>query len=390
MKKIAENLLTVLIVLLLLAAVASSKNGKLFGIDNNKLFAPTTDSVTYALPSNEVLSKYAQPFEKQDNSIWKNKEDVTLVYSGSHGQSITGYAGQTPVYIFIKDDRIVEVVPDKNGETPSFFEEVIDGGVLDAWKGVHIDSVGYTSVDAVSGATMSSNSLTRTVKATIAAVHGDVEAAGVVDTSAIFSIKTLAALLVLIAGVVIAFVTKKKKWRNVQLVLNLAVLGFWCGQFISLSLIVGWFSSGFNILFAIIPFTMVVLAVVMPLIGKKSYYCTWVCPYGAAQELVGKLPVKKVRLTPQVTKVLKYAREAILYTIFVFAWLGISTNLIDYEPFSAFIFNQADSIVIAIAVVFLILSIFVDKAWCRFACPTGLILGWTQISRSSSKKIIKN
>jgi polyferredoxin len=52
---------------------------------------------------------------------------------------------------------------------------------------------------------------------------------------------------------------------------------------------------------------------------------------------------------------------------------GTGFEWMDYELFSAFIFQSAATVVIVLAIVFVVLSVFVTRPYCRFVCPTGTL-----------------
>ena len=58
----------------------------------------------------------------------------------------------------------------------------------------------------------------------------------------------------------------------------------------------------------------------------------------------------------------------------------------DYELFVAFIFQSATWIVMMMAVVFILLSFFVPRPYCRFVCPMGSFFKLS--STTSVKKLI--
>ena len=83
-------------------------------------------------------------------------------------------------------------------------------------------------------------------------------------------------------------------------------------------------------------------------------------------------------------KRLEQFRE-LLWTVLMMLMLsGIGFEWLNYEVFSAFLLTTASWIVIAIAVVFLVLSVFVPRPYCRFICPTGTLFKVVQ-----SRKIFK-
>jgi polyferredoxin len=57
---------------------------------------------------------------------------------------------------------------------------------------------------------------------------------------------------------------------------------------------------------------------------------------------------------------------------------GISFAWLDYELFTAFMFQQASWVVITVALLFVALSLFVQRPFCRFVCPMGTLFKLTQ------------
>ena len=141
-----------------------------------------------------------------------------------------------------------------------------------------------------------------------------------------------------------------------------------------------------NVVALIVPVIMLITAFVYPLFGKKSYFCTHVCPFGSLQELAGKCVGYKIRMKPTTAKRIDWLRQ-ILWTILMLClWTGIWFDWIDYEPFSAFVFQSASWVVIAIAISFVALSTVIMRPYCRFVCPTGSLLKYSQYSILKKKK----
>jgi polyferredoxin len=136
----------------------------------------------------------------------------------------------------------------------------------------------------------------------------------------------------------------------------------------------GWLINGIPVLAKVLMLIMLSLAFVLPLFMNKSFYCAHVCPYGAAQELMGKLNKKKFKIPSKLIKCLKYIKMVFFYAIVLAVILKFEFDLASLEPFSAFLVSVASPMVIVLATVFLIISIFVPKAWCNYFCPTGYLL----------------
>ena len=149
---------------------------------------------------------------------------------------------------------------------------------------------------------------------------------------------------------------------------------------------VSYMSNGMNVLTLIVPVIMLITAFVYPLFGKKSYYCTHVCPFGSLQELAGKCVGYKIKMKPKTAKRLDMFRQLLWAVLMLCLWTGVWFDWIDYEPFSAFVFQSASWVVIVIAVVFVALSTMIVRPYCRFVCPTGSLFKYSQQSTSKNKK----
>ena len=72
--------------------------------------------------------------------------------------------------------------------------------------------------------------------------------------------------LVLLLGVWAAWKGRGKRWVRLGVLLfNVGVLGFWCGQFLSLSLLHGWIANGTDPLAFLATLLMLGVAVVASL-----------------------------------------------------------------------------------------------------------------------------
>lgn len=124
-------------------------------------------------------------------------------------------------------------------------------------------------------------------------------------------------------------------------------------------------------------------------------FCGWICPLGTVQEWVGKLGRKLFRrrynhfVPTKLDNLLRYARYGILvWVLYVTATSG--TLIFEaYDPYFA-LFNFWSSEVAPTALLILaatlMLSVFVERPWCKYACPYGAVLGLTNLFRVFSIK----
>ena len=82
----------------------------------------------------------------------------TILYSSPYSDNVKGFNGPTPLLIALDaEGRIKNVVLLENQETPNFAKHVEEGGLYEAWNGLTVDEALNKEVDAVSGATYTSN-----------------------------------------------------------------------------------------------------------------------------------------------------------------------------------------------------------------------------------------
>jgi uncharacterized protein with FMN-binding domain len=347
-----SQIMRLLTCFLVLLAVAAQRDGRYFGHELN------------AAEESESAQTITQV---SDNKIVVSTQEIA--------KDIIGYGGAIPLKITIVDGKISEIETLQNAETPAFFERV-RAEVIPQWIGVSVEDGLTADIDGVTGATYSSNATNETIRRALQEVADNPDLQ--LSAPGWFSWKWIVALLVVIVGAIVPLFYKNKHYRTVQLLLNVVVLGFWSGTFVSYTLIINYLSNGASILPSLIPLILLIVAFIYPLFGKQGHYCTWNCPLGSLQELAGKCRKSKWTLSAKTLIYLNYFREALWAVLMLLMLTGISFAWLDYELFTAFMFQQASWVVITVALLFVALSLFVQRPFCRFVCPMGTLFKLTQ------------
>ncbi len=301
-----------------------------------------------------------------------------IILTEDIARDIKGYGGSIPLRITVTDAHIasIEVLP--NSETPSFFRKV-EQELIPGWIGLSVEEALNRQADAVTGATYSSQAVNETV---LRAMQLAAETLGdniqEERSATALPFKQIITLLVVLGACVLPFFLKSKRYRTIQLILNVVVLGLWSGTFLSYSLLVNYLSNGLNLRQAIVPVVILVVAFVYPFFGRTGHYCNWVCPLGAIQELAGKCVRRKVKLPQHILRGLNRFHDWLWAALMLLMWAGVWFDWMNYELFLAFLFRQASVCLIAAAIVVVLLSAFVHRPYCRFICPTGKLLSISQ------------
>ncbi|MPL99632.1 putative electron transport protein YccM [bioreactor metagenome] len=130
-----------------------------------------------------------------------------------------------------------------------------------------------------------------------------------------------------------------------------------------------------------------------------TIFCGYICPFGSYQEWIGKLgkklfPKKYNKLMPvKIDRILRYLRYLVL--IMVLYQTAVSAKLVfqSVDPYYA-LFNFFTNEVAVSAYIMLgvitVLSLFIERPWCKYLCPYGALLGLFNPIRIFKIRRIKN
>lgn len=379
------RLLSLVVVVLVLAAAAILRDGRILGHD---------------------LREAHEAKALKNDTLEVTPDGVFVVNTKPLAKDVQGYGGPVPLKIHIKDGRVAAVEAEPNAESPDFFNRAKE--LLNHWQNKSVDEALAEEVDAVSGATFSSKAIIANMQRGLAYAKqhgqwGEDGSVGALGTSASpivgsedgalgtsappivgnsvgaadTSASPIVALVVVLLGAVVPLFYNNRRLHLVQLAVNVVVLGLWTGTFVSYTLFLRIFAGGVS-LSAIgalaAPLLMLIVALIYPLAGRSGHYCANICPFGSAQELAGKLSRRKLRITPRVLKLLSVLRNLLWGVLMALLLTGTCTAWIDYELFTAFLYSSASVWVTVLAALFLVLSVWVPRPYCRFVCPTGALV----------------
>ena len=271
------------------------------------------------------------------------------------------------------------------------FRGVYNGMPLEQLAGIDPRSTG---IEGVSGATMTSQAVAEGIVRT-ARQHVEQRATQGRKASWASSLATIiggiegpqwGALGVIVAGIVTAFTRLRGNWfgRIALPVAVLAYLGFGAGALLSQAQLLGWAQAGVA-RGAVVLIALTLAALMLPVATRRNVYCSHLCAHGAAQQLIVRFVQPKRNVPAWLRPVLVPLPWILLAVAILTAVRHWPLNLVDLEPFDAYLPAVAGITAIAIFAVSLIASSIVPMAYCRHGCPTGAILDHLRLHRRADR-----
>jgi Na+-translocating ferredoxin:NAD+ oxidoreductase RnfG subunit len=320
----------------------------------------------------------ATNYEKEEKDskwhpVYNDKQQTIGYYSNTSltSKDFYGFAGPIPMVIGKNTNESIEgIALLEHGESPSYIEELNTKGLFQSWNNKSEVEAARLKVDTVSGATMSSSAVIKTMSSHLSSLQNLKSTATEISFSAVW--KPLAAALVFLFSLFCYFKPKTfSRYRVLLLTLNCIVIGIICGYFLSMQILFNWSLKGIPFQAAPVFASTLLISMLIHLSTGKNFYCNFVCPFGSAQELLGKIPGTKKNPAGRAKKYLSLLRPSALLFIVLLLLYGVELPLTEMEPFSIFLFNSASGWMIGMASFFLIISIISPRFWCKYFCPTG-------------------
>lgn len=125
------------------------------------------------------------------------------------------------------------------------------------------------------------------------------------------------------------------------------------------------------------PSTIFILFIPLVVMVFGNFYCGWLCPFGALQELSNKIIPPSFRLNPdkKIWRITRFFKFVLLFIIAVLFINDISARALTNEPLIYFFdFTDNNRAIILTALLFTIPSLFIERFWCRNLCLSGSIM----------------
>lgn len=125
------------------------------------------------------------------------------------------------------------------------------------------------------------------------------------------------------------------------------------------------------------------IGVLLSVLLVGGAFCGWICPFGAVMDLMNwirtKLHLREIQVPERWDRILRYGRFVMLGIILYQTIASVTLWFGGIDPYRTlfglewlFAFNPtANWVAYTIVLVVLASSLFIERAWCRYACPFG-------------------
>jgi Na+-translocating ferredoxin:NAD+ oxidoreductase RnfG subunit len=324
--------------------------------------------------------------------------------------SAVGYQSRIEAMTIVNQKGLVEeVMITQQGETPIFFERLYTRKLFNQFKNLSVKepiylggASGYSGylderqtnnyIDRVTGSTVSSHAVAEAVNngtAYIASKFFNTRWSNPYDSFQ-FNRQDLAMMMIYIIALAAAFIKKLVRLRIWILLAAFGVMGFFVKEFVAASNLFSLITLQIPGLTNIGWYVLMVGALSFIVLLGKNIYCAWICPFGAAQEVINKAAgFKSLGISPQVTRKLKLAAPTILWVAILLGTFLGDYGTLDYQPFSAFFLFKAVWVMWLMLPVFIFISLFISRFYCQFFCPVGFILNLLNRWRNNGVNVWK-
>jgi len=354
-------------------------------IEEARAFFPAADRLT------------VDPSERM--GLWvldRHGEQIGYVLRTSPmSDKIIGYSGPTDTLVALTPDKqepkVVGIKVRYSSDTKQHVADVVaDDGFMGTWNGKTWDEIAGTDpraagIEGVSGASLTSMCIANGIRHRFEQSN---LAARASETAAHEPIHFRAGDFALAAVIVVALLfsfthLRSRTWlrRSFQVVL-IGYVGFINGQILAQSLLAGWAATAIPWRAAPGLALLAATALIVPWATRRQVYCSHICPHGAAQELIGRLTHRWMKRPPKLPRGLdhglRWLPPLLIALVLFVTMLHVPFDLAGIEPFDAYLVRNAGAATMAVAVAGLVAAAFVPMAYCRFGCPTGMVLSFVR------------
>ena len=331
----------------------------------------------FALPDSSGKISYFKVYET------KEKLSGYIFSTGDLAPQIRGFGGKINLAVYVDTaGKLINFHIIRSNETPSYLAMLTDW--YQKLKGHQLfQSNPFSDIDSVTGATVSSQAIVSSIELASKRFASDILGLNVSVSAAKKNFLSDRSGFYLLIAIIFSLLViyKGNFWsRLAVLAFNLVVGGFILNTQYSSEQVITLLSGRINT-FELSGVFLLIAGVPLLVLLFGNIYCGYLCPFGAAQELLSYIIPDRFKKTAPYEKMRKarLIKYIILFIAVMVFFISRSKQTLVPDPLIA-AFNlhtwyvSLKSAVFAIMILAVIGSIFYRRFWCRYFCPVGAFL----------------
>jgi NosR/NirI family nitrous oxide reductase transcriptional regulator len=326
-----------------------------------------------------------------------NEANEEIVIGYAMAGSASGYGG--PVTMLVgtdPDGNIVGVKVIEHRETPNFFRQLYNARFLEAFTGASYADplVLGLDLDGVSGATLSAEAVAISIRQAVRGIGSRGVGATLppIQQPVKFGLPEITLIVLFVVSFVLHRLKRqpgiKKYGRWAILLTGIVMLGFVYNKPFTLanvvSLIAGYWPDWHNNLYW---FLLLGGIFTVTLIQGKNPYCSWFCPFGGVQEILGTLTGAKVYHPHRVYNTLRWFQRGLAFIAIVLGLALRQPGSASYEPFGTLFDLEGTWPQWVLLVLVLLASLVFYRPFCNYICPLAPVVDYIGDARRWVKNL---
>ena len=307
-----------------------------------------------------------------------------------------GYGGPIEVLVGVDPNGEVtgvEIVAQR--ESPGFFRLLTTNDFVAGYVGRSVTDplrLG-DDVDAITGATRSTEGVANAVRAAVRVVAADALATTLpAETKPIkFGGPEIVLILLFAAGYIGRKVHKpalKRRIRWGTLLSGMVFLGFLYTIPLTITMIVSLLSGYWPDWQTNLYWYMLIGGILfVTTVDATNPYCTWFCPFGAFQECMAAVSGAKVYRPRSLSISLKWVQRGLAFTAIILGLALRRPGVAGYEPFATLFDLRGTPIQWALLIIVALVSLMMLRPFCNYLCPIDPVVDYIAAVRRWIKEI---